>query len=134
MKLSIYLMTPFLGIVVLFSRPFLSKTVMRQFQTCLMVQCRFAVAFYGSRASSQLVALVPQEEELADGLQLEPPGMHLIYLPYADDIRPTEKYHICSEASVPRASKEQVEAAAAFINKMKLDSWSVFDISDPGDL
>lgn len=44
----------------LFSRPFLSKTVMRQFQTCLMVQCRFAVAFYGSRASSQLVALVPQ--------------------------------------------------------------------------
>jgi ATP-dependent DNA helicase 2 subunit 1 len=32
-----------------------------------------------------------QEEELADGLQLEPPGMHLIYLPYADDIRPTEK-------------------------------------------
>jgi ATP-dependent DNA helicase 2 subunit 1 len=72
-----------------------------------------------------------QEEELADGLQLEPPGMHLIYLPYADDIRPTEKYHICSEASVPRASKEQVEAAAAFINKMKLDSWSVFDISDP---
>ncbi|KAH8945078.1 hypothetical protein BDL97_12G020900 [Sphagnum fallax] len=72
-----------------------------------------------------------EEEELADGLQLEPPGMHLIYLPYADDIRPTEKYHICSEASVPRASKEQVEAAAAFINKMKLDSWSVFDISDP---
>jgi hypothetical protein len=44
------------------------------------------------------------------------------------------QYHICSEASVPRASKEQVEAAAAFINKMKLDSWSVFDISDPGDL
>jgi hypothetical protein len=44
------------------------------------------------------------------------------------------QYHICSEASAPRASKEQVEAAAAFINKMKLDSWSVFDISDPGDL
>jgi hypothetical protein len=44
------------------------------------------------------------------------------------------QYHISSEASVPRASKEQVEAAAAFINKMKLDSWSVFDISDPGDL
>ncbi|KAH8945077.1 hypothetical protein BDL97_12G020900 [Sphagnum fallax] len=97
----------------------------------MLQQNKFAVAFYGSRASSQLVALVPQEEELADGLQLEPPGMHLIYLPYADDIRPTEKYHICSEASVPRASKEQVEAAAAFINKMKLDSWSVFDISDP---
>jgi hypothetical protein len=100
----------------------------------MLQQNKFAVAFYGSRASSQLVALVPQEEELADGLQLEPPGMHMIYLPYADDIRPTEKYHISSEASVPRASKEQVEAAAAFINKMKLDSWSVFDISDPGDL
>jgi ATP-dependent DNA helicase 2 subunit 1 len=57
----------------------------------MLQQNKFAVAFYGSRASSQLVALVPQEEELADGLQLEPPGMHLIYLPYADDIRPTEK-------------------------------------------
>jgi len=37
------------------------------------------------------VSILLQEEELADGLQLEPPGMHMIYLPYADDIRPTEK-------------------------------------------
>ncbi len=43
------------------------------------------------RKSMMVWPFLLQEEELADGLQLEPPGMHLIYLPYADDIRPTEK-------------------------------------------
>jgi hypothetical protein len=43
------------------------------------------------RKSMTVWPFLLQEEELADGLQLEPPGMHLIYLPYADDIRPTEK-------------------------------------------
>ncbi|KAJ0715383.1 putative DNA helicase [Helianthus annuus] len=52
---------------------------------------RFAVAFYGSSSRPQLVALVAQEEIIDGGGQIEPPGMHIIYIPYSDDIRPIKK-------------------------------------------
>ena len=32
-----------------------------------------------------------QDEILTGGGQVEPPGMHMIYLPYSDDIRHTEE-------------------------------------------
>lgn len=32
-----------------------------------------------------------QEEVTYGGGQIEPPGMHMIYLPYSDDIRPIEE-------------------------------------------
>ncbi|KAI3708864.1 hypothetical protein L2E82_38391 [Cichorium intybus] len=48
----------------------------------------FAVAFYGSSSRSQLVGL----EEVTDGsCKIEPPGLHMIYLPYSDDIRQIEE-------------------------------------------
>lgn len=52
---------------------------------------RFAVAFYGSTSCPQLVALVAQEEVIKGGGQVEPPGLHMIYLPYSDDIRDIEE-------------------------------------------
>ncbi|KAF4370381.1 hypothetical protein F8388_016118 [Cannabis sativa] len=52
---------------------------------------RFAVAFYGVPSRPQLVALVAQEEIVKAGGQVEPPGMHMIYLPYSDDIRDNEE-------------------------------------------
>jgi len=40
------------------------------------------------RATPRLVALVPQPEERDDNeVQLKPPGMHLVQLPFADDLR-----------------------------------------------
>lgn len=33
------------------------------------------------------VAILPQREEFVDGRQLHPPGMQLITLPFADDVR-----------------------------------------------
>lgn len=32
-----------------------------------------------------------QDEIIAGGVQVEPPGMHMIYLPYSDDIRHIEE-------------------------------------------
>lgn len=32
-----------------------------------------------------------QEEIVSASGQVEPPGMHIIYLPYSDDIRPIEE-------------------------------------------
>lgn len=33
----------------------------------------------------------PQDEIIAGGGQIEPPGMYMIYLPYSDDIRHIEE-------------------------------------------
>ncbi|PIK56415.1 putative X-ray repair cross-complementing protein 6 [Apostichopus japonicus] len=47
--------------------------------------CRFIPR---RNSAPQFVALLPQEEELDDqNIQLSPPGFHVIFLPFADDIR-----------------------------------------------
>ncbi|SPO26216.1 related to ATP-dependent DNA helicase II, 70 kDa subunit [Ustilago trichophora] len=60
------------------------------------------------------VAIVPQEEELSeDGQQVTAPGMHVITLPYADDVRdiPTNLLH------TEDANDDQVDKAIAFIER-----------------
>lgn len=60
------------------------------------------------------VAIVPQEEEVsADGQQLVAPGMHLITLPYADDVRDVPANLLHTED----AKDEQVDKAVAFIER-----------------
>ena len=45
-----------------------------------------------SNTSPRLAALCPQEEELDENrLQKNPPGFHLIYLPFADDFRQIDR-------------------------------------------
>uniref|UniRef100_A0A0D9WWA1 ATP-dependent DNA helicase 2 subunit KU70 n=1 Tax=Leersia perrieri TaxID=77586 RepID=A0A0D9WWA1_9ORYZ len=61
---------------------------------------RIALAFYGNPTRPQLVALVAQEEVTSAGGQIEPPGMHMIYLPYSDDVRyPEENFSVCQFAN-----------------------------------
>lgn len=88
---------------------------------------KFAVAFLSSRATSQLVALVAQEES---DTQDSPNGMNMIHLPYSDDIRPAEKYH-ASISPVPRASSDQIDMATEMIKKLHLKNFSVADYPDP---
>ncbi|XP_037091402.1 X-ray repair cross-complementing protein 5-like [Pollicipes pollicipes] len=60
-----------------------------------------------------LVALQPQPEVVSDGVQTAPPGFHVIYLPFADDVR---------QLSLPaprRATDEQIEAARAIVTKLR---------------
>ncbi|KAK9932771.1 hypothetical protein M0R45_019994 [Rubus argutus] len=92
---------------------------------------RFAVAFYGSPSRPQLVALVAQEEIISAGGQVEPPGMHMIYLPYSDDIRHTEELHKGSNVAAPHASDDQIRQAANLINRLDLKDFSVFQFANP---
>ncbi|XP_011044051.1 PREDICTED: ATP-dependent DNA helicase 2 subunit KU70 [Populus euphratica] len=93
---------------------------------------RFAVAFYGSSSRPQLVALVAQDEIISAGGQVEPPGMHMIYLPYSDDVRHVEEIHSDTNAGAPRATDEQIKKAAALIKRIDLKDFSVFQFANPG--
>ncbi|KAH9313981.1 hypothetical protein KI387_022608, partial [Taxus chinensis] len=92
---------------------------------------KYGVGFYGNSQSPQLVALVPQEEVTSSSGQIDPPGLHMIYLPYSDDIRRNEKLHMSTDGPISRASKEQIDKAAAMIKKLELKEFSVYQISNP---
>lgn len=92
---------------------------------------RFGVAFYGSSSRPQLVALVAQEEIIIAGGQVEPPGMHMIYLPYSDDIRDIEELHSDSNGTAPCATDEQIKNAAALMKRIDLKDFSVGQFANP---
>ncbi|XP_054805998.1 ATP-dependent DNA helicase 2 subunit KU70 isoform X2 [Prosopis cineraria] len=92
---------------------------------------RFALGFYGSSSRPQLVALIAQDEVIRSGGQIEPPGMHMIYLPYSDDIRHVEEHFSNKHMSVPKATDDQVEKAAALIKRVDLKDFSVCQLSNP---
>eukprot|EP01018_Ginkgo_biloba_P006362 Gb_35352 [translate_table: standard] len=92
---------------------------------------KYALAFYGNSPTPQLVALIAQEEVTNLSGQVEPPGLHMIYLPYSDDIRHIEKLHMTTDGPVPRASEEQIDKAAAMIKKLELKDFSVYQIANP---
>lgn len=91
---------------------------------------RFAVAFFGSPSRPQLVALVAQDEIITAGGQLEPPGMHMLYLPYADDIRHVEELHPDPNVA-PKATDDQVKKAAALMKRIDLKDFSVCQFANP---
>lgn len=39
----------------------------------------------------KLVALYPQQEQIEDKIQIIPPGFHVLYLPFADDLRQIDR-------------------------------------------
>ncbi|KAF7837085.1 ATP-dependent DNA helicase 2 subunit KU70 [Senna tora] len=92
---------------------------------------RFAVAFYGSSSRPQLVALIAQDEVIRSGGQIEPPGMHMIYLPYADDIRDIEEHILVKKEVVPKATDDQIKKASALIKRVDLKDFSICQLSNP---
>ncbi|KAK7270030.1 hypothetical protein RIF29_22887 [Crotalaria pallida] len=92
---------------------------------------RFAVAFFGSSSRPQLVALIAQEEVIQSGGQIEPPGMHMIYLPYSDDIRLIEERFSDTSGTVPKASDDQIKKASDLIKRIDLRDFSVCQFANP---
>lgn len=92
---------------------------------------RFAVAFYGSSSHPQLVALVAQDEITRAGGQIEPSGMHMIYLPYSDDIRDSEEIFPDMEDLAPRADEDQIKKASALIKRIDIKDFSVCQFANP---
>jgi len=77
-----------------------------------------AVCQYKPRSAGALsyIALLPQEEEVdEDGNQIKPPGFHVIFLPFLDDIRRVPITPV-SQNNPPEA----VEAAKEVIKKLRL--------------
>uniref|UniRef100_A0A453JQ65 ATP-dependent DNA helicase 2 subunit KU70 n=1 Tax=Aegilops tauschii subsp. strangulata TaxID=200361 RepID=A0A453JQ65_AEGTS len=92
---------------------------------------RFALAFYGTPTRPRLVALVAQEEVISSSGQDEPPGMHMIYLPYSDDVRYPEEVHLTS-GDAPRATDEQIKKASNLLRRIDLKHFSVSHFANPG--
>ncbi|KAI5081910.1 hypothetical protein GOP47_0001653 [Adiantum capillus-veneris] len=90
---------------------------------------KYGVAFLGSNC--RMVALVAQAEVSNEIGQVEPPGIHMIYLPYSDDIRHIEKMHGSVENTMPQASNEQIEKATAMIKKLDLKDFTYANYSNP---
>ncbi|KAH7424041.1 hypothetical protein KP509_12G086800 [Ceratopteris richardii] len=90
---------------------------------------KFGVAFLGS--SCRMVALVAQAEISNEFGQVEPPGIHMIYLPYSDDIRHIEKMHGSMESPLSKASDEQIQKAMAMIKKIDLKDFTYANYSNP---
>lgn len=62
----------------------------------------------------RFVALVPQDEELDEGnVQTRPPGFNVIYLPFADDLRPLDPL------GGPVASQTQVDKMKEIVSKLR---------------
>lgn len=79
---------------------------------------KIAIARFVPRDNSvpQFVALLPQEEEFdEDGTQLIPPGLHVIYLPFADDIRELSLFKLKEPAS-----EEQISLAKQVVKKLRI--------------
>ncbi|KAF6136020.1 hypothetical protein GIB67_006912 [Kingdonia uniflora] len=92
---------------------------------------RFALAFFGISTHPQLVALIAQEEITTPSGQVEPPGMHMIYLPYSDDIRPIEEVQMDADNVVPNVTDEQIKKATAVLKRIDLKDFSVCQFANP---
>lgn len=83
-------------------------------QKCLEKQ-KFALCYHVTREQgrSNLVALVPQPEKCDGNVQIMPAGFHLIYLPYADNIR-----EIQSLPAKTSLESEQIDLCKKIVKKL----------------
>ena len=91
-----------------------------------MAICRLTAQ---SRSAPMFVALVPQAEERDpdSGQMTKPPGMHLVFLPYADDIRDLK----IPGADNPPPTSDQVAAAKTMVQALQIEEFSPDLFSDP---
>ncbi|KAF9672714.1 hypothetical protein SADUNF_Sadunf11G0073200 [Salix dunnii] len=97
--------------------------------TCIFIALLRSMVRLKRTSRPQLVALVAQDEIISAGGQVEPPGMHMIYLPYSDDVR---HIHSNTNAGATRATDDQIKRAASLIKRIDLKDFSVFQFANPG--
>ena len=78
-------------------------------------------------AAPRFVALVPQLERLdAKHVQVAPPGFHLIYLPFNDDLRKLRR-----TTGTP-ADEPTIKLARKVVERLELKDFTVRDYENPG--
>lgn len=92
-----------------------SKKTFSALLTSMLAKDKVGLGLFMPRQNSipAFVAIVPQKEELRDGQQVVAPGMQIITLPFADDVRGVPERVL----SVLDAQDDQVDAAVAIIEK-----------------
>ncbi|CAL8470635.1 g10177 [Coccomyxa elongata] len=100
-----------------------STTAFIALHEAMLQSDRMAVCTYVRTRNSEprLVALVAAQEEKDDyGEQVSPPGMHMLHLCFADDIRTPESDPNLVGTDFPKASEDQIAAAEAMIEKLSM--------------
>ena len=70
--------------------------------------------------------------EMQNHSQVQPPGMNIIYLPFADDLRsPEEDVSFIGPGPYPSPGKDQVEAAGKLLKKLHLHDFQPGMVSNP---
>lgn len=64
-------------------------------------------------------------------LQIQPPGMHMIYLPFSDDLRHPEADPAFTGASNPQADDAQIAAAETMLHALNLKGFDSAGIPNP---
>ncbi|GAX73086.1 hypothetical protein CEUSTIGMA_g539.t1 [Chlamydomonas eustigma] len=98
-----------------------SVTAFKALLDAMIREDKVAVCRYkrGKVSDARLVALLPQlEVRDTYDVQVFPEGMHLIHLPFSDDIRCPEKEPSVIGMKASRADRDQVEKATALINAL----------------
>ncbi|KFM22653.1 ATP-dependent DNA helicase 2 subunit KU70 [Auxenochlorella protothecoides] len=95
-------------------------------------QVAFGVFARSHSGGLRLVALLPQEAVSdEEGSQLAAPGFHVIYLPFADDVRQPEMDRAFTGSQVVEPTAAQVAAADALIAHLQLGEFSSDIIANP---
>lgn len=71
------------------------------------------------------IKLAQNEVLSKDGSQLVPPGMHVVYLPYADDIRSLQF------PNIRKASDEQINKAKEVVKRLRI-RFDSLNFENPG--
>ncbi|EDQ89450.1 uncharacterized protein MONBRDRAFT_32261 [Monosiga brevicollis MX1] len=83
---------------------------------CLRLR-KLAICLFVSRAGvpPNMVALLPQAEKVAEDSheQVSPPGFHVIFLPYAEDLR-----EVNVDFDLPHADADQIKAATGLVRSL----------------
>uniref|UniRef100_A0A915HHZ8 ATP-dependent DNA helicase 2 subunit 1 n=1 Tax=Romanomermis culicivorax TaxID=13658 RepID=A0A915HHZ8_ROMCU len=83
----------------------------------MVIICRLIAR---TNMAPRLVALLPQLEQLdAKGFQDQPPGFHVIFLPFADDVR--DLTHKIMHEERPKADDLQIAKAKEIVEKLTID-------------
>ncbi|MBA0759021.1 hypothetical protein Gotri_021962, partial [Gossypium trilobum] len=93
--------------------------------------------YYNLRPST-FVYPSDQDEITSAGAQMEPPGMHMIYLPFSshvitDKIGDISQIFPDTEEDAPRADEDQIQKVAALIKRIYVKDFSAFQFANPVD-
>lgn len=80
-----------------------------------------AIALLTQRGGPRRVALLPQAEKLDDFGQSQPPGLVVIFLPYAEDVRSVQ-YEFQR-----KATEDQVEVAQKLVQALTIDEFPLIE-------